>query len=55
MNQFLALRQVLALDVNRTIASYRNAKRLLKIDIIRAFNRLLIYVDSRYLTAFKTR
>src|ERR1700694_1305339 len=26
-----------------------------KIDIIRAFNRLLIHADSRYLTAFKTR
>src|SRR3979411_810591 len=25
-----------------------------KIDIIRAFNRLLMYADSRYLTAFKT-
>ena len=55
MNQFLASRQVLAPDVNGTIANCRNAKRMTKIDIIRAFNRLLIHADSRYLTAFKTR
>src|SRR3982074_642693 len=54
INQFLVSRQVLTPDVNGTIANYRNAKRMTKIDIIRVFNRLLIYADSRYLTAFKT-
>ena len=55
LNQFLASRQVLAPDVDGTIANCRNAKRMTKIDIIRAFNRLLMHADSRYLTAFKTR
>ena len=55
VNQFLALRLVMAPNVNGTIANCRNAKRMSKIDIIRAFNRLLVYEDSRYLTAFKTR
>lgn len=55
MNNFLASRLVKAPDVNGTIANCRNAKRMSKIDIIRAFNRLLIQPDSRYLTAFRTR
>jgi hypothetical protein len=55
VNQFLASRQVLAPDVEGTIANCRNAKRMTKIDIIRAFNRLLMDAGSRYLTAFKTR
>jgi hypothetical protein len=46
---------VLAPDVSGTIANCRNAKRMSEIDIIRAFNRLLMHADSRYLTAFKTR
>jgi hypothetical protein len=55
INQFLVSRQVLAPDVNGTIANCRNAKRMSKIDITRAFNRLLMHADSRHLTAFKTR
>jgi hypothetical protein len=55
INHFLVSRQVLAPDVSGTIANCRNAKRMSKIDIIRAFNRLLIHADSRHLTAFKTR
>ena len=47
-------RQVLAPNVNGTIANCRNAKWMTKIDIIRAFNLLLMHADSRYLTAFKT-
>ena len=53
VNQFLVLRLVMAPNVNGTITNCRNAKRMSKIDIIRAFNRLLVYEDSRYLTAFK--
>ena len=55
INQFLVSRQVLAPDVNGTIANCRNAKRMSKIDIIRAFNWLLMHANSRHLTAFKTR
>ena len=55
INQFLVSRQVLAPDVNGTIANCRNAKQMTEIDIIRAFNRLLMHANSRYLTAFKTR
>lgn len=55
VNNFIASRLVKAPDVNGTIANCRNAKRYSKIDIIRAFNRLLMHPDSRYLTAFKTR
>ena len=55
LNQFIKSRQVFAPDVNGTIANCSSAKRMTKIDIIRAFNRLLMDTDSRYLTAFKTR
>jgi hypothetical protein len=54
INQFLASRHVLAPDVNGTIPNCRNAKRMTKIDIICAFNQLLIHADSHSLTAFKT-
>ena len=52
INQVLVSRQVLAPDVNGTIANCRNAKRMTKIDIIHAFNRLLMYAGWRHLTAF---
>jgi hypothetical protein len=55
VNQFLASRQVLASDVEGIITNYKNVKRMIKIDIIRAFNRLLIDTGFKYLTAFKTR
>ena len=38
INQFLVSHQVLAPDVNGTIANCRNTKRMPKIDIICAFN-----------------
>jgi hypothetical protein len=37
INQFLVLWQVLAPNINGTIANCRNAKRMTKLDIIRAF------------------
>jgi hypothetical protein len=55
VNQFIKGRQVLAPDVQGTIARCGKAKHLTKIDIIRAFNRLMVDVESRYLTAFTTR
>ena len=55
INDFITKRLVTAPDVPGTIARVGRAKRLSKIDIIRAFNRLLVDVGSRYLTAFRTR
>jgi hypothetical protein len=55
VNTFLVPRLVKPPDVSGTIANCRNAKRMTKIDIIRAFNRMLIHADSRYLSAFRTR
>ena len=55
INQFIANRQVLAPDVNGTISNCRNAQRMTKVDIIKAFHRLRIEEGSKYLTAFKTR
>lgn len=55
VNRFLVARLVNAPDVRGTIANCSKAKRLSVIDVIRAFNRLLMDVGSRYLTAFKTR
>jgi hypothetical protein len=42
-------------DLKGTLYKCRNAKRLTKIDIIQAFHRLRMDIDSRYLTAFRTR
>jgi hypothetical protein len=55
INQSSVSRQVLTPDHNDTVANCRNAKRMTKLDIICAFNRLLMHADSSYLTAFKTR
>lgn len=55
LNQFLKQQLVPAPDLNGTFFNNRNAKRWTKIDIIRAFNRLLLSVDSRHLSAFRTR
>lgn len=55
INKFIEKRLVLAPDVPGTIARVGRAKRLSKIDIIRAFNRMLVALESRYLTAFTTR
>ena len=55
INNFLKGRHTQAPDINGTIASCSKAKRMTKIDIIRAFNRMLMEPKSRYLTAFKTR
>jgi hypothetical protein len=55
VNNFIKGRQVLAPDVQGTISRCGRAKHLTKIDIIRAFNRLLVDPGSRYLTAFTTR
>jgi hypothetical protein len=55
VNQFIKGRQFLSPDVKGTIANCRDTRRMTKIDIIRAFNRLLVHPGSRYLTAFKTR
>lgn len=55
INKFLKKRVVLAPDVPGTIARVGRAKRVSKIDIIRAFNRMLVRVNDRYLTAFTTR
>jgi transposase InsO family protein len=54
-NKFLKPRLVPAPDVKGTIAKCGRSKRFTKIDIIRAFNRLLIDPGSRYLTSFRTR
>lgn len=55
INKFLKDRIVPAPDLKGTIEMARNSTRFSKIDIIRAFNRLLIQAESRYLTAFRTR
>lgn len=55
VNQFLKDRLVPAPDLNGTMEVARGAKRYTKLDIIRAFNRLLIEPSSRFLTAFRTR
>nr|BAF99128.1 pol polyprotein [Pyricularia oryzae] len=55
VNKFIKGRQVLAPDVAGTLSKCGKARRMTKIDIIRAFNRLLMDPNSRYLTAFKTR
>ena len=55
INQFLKDRIVRAPDLPGTLFNCRNARRFSKIDIIRAFNRLLLSVESRGLTAFRTR
>ena len=55
VNEFLTPRLVPTPDVAGTLTNCRNARHLTKIDIIRAFNRLLISPESRYLTSFCTR
>ncbi|CCE34834.1 uncharacterized protein CPUR_08773 [Claviceps purpurea 20.1] len=55
INGFVKKRLTMAPDVPGTIARVGRAKRLSKVDIIRAFNRMLVALESRYLTAFKTR
>jgi hypothetical protein len=46
---------ILTPDLIETIHYIRDVRYLSKFDIIRAFNRLLISVDSRPLTAFRNR
>ena len=55
INQYLKDRIVRAPDLPGTLFNCRNARRFSKIDVIRAFNRLLLSVESRGLTAFRTR
>ena len=55
INKFLKDRIVRAPDLPGTLFNCREATRFTKIDIIRAFNRLLLAPESRGLTAFRTR
>jgi hypothetical protein len=54
-NQQLKEFLVSAPDLMETIHYIRDARHLFKFDIIRAFNRLLISVSSKPLTAFRNR
>jgi hypothetical protein len=54
-NQQLENFLIPALDLAETIYHIRDARYLSKFNIIKAFNRLLITVKSKLLTAFKNR
>lgn len=55
VNKFIKKRQIFAPDVAGTLSKCGKTRRIIKIDIIRIFNKLLMDPKLRYLTAFKTR
>ena len=55
INAFLEQSLCIPPDLAGTLFNCRNARFFSKLDIIRAFNRLLLSVESRPLTAFRTR